>query len=49
MGWARDKIRTLFDRFVAAQNAHDLSAVRGLLWNSARFLWVARGTLIWGR
>ena len=44
-----DKIRTLFDRFVAAQNAHDLSAVRGLLWNSARFLWVARGTLIWGR
>ncbi len=49
MGWARDKIRTLFDRLVAAQNAHDLSVVRGLLWNSARFLWVARGTLIWGR
>jgi len=31
--WAgpEDEIRTLFDRFVAAQNAHDLSAVRGLL------------------
>jgi len=49
--WARpeDEIRTLFDRFVAAQNAHDLSAVRGLLWDSARFLWVTRGTPIWGR
>lgn len=31
--WAgpEDEIRTLFGRFVAAQNAHDLSAVRGLL------------------
>ena len=50
--WAgppEDEIRTLFDRFVAAQNAHDLSAVRGLLWDSARFLWVTRGTPIWGR
>jgi uncharacterized protein (TIGR02246 family) len=49
--WAgpEDEIRTLFDRFVAAQNAHDLSAVRDLLWDSARFLWVTRGTPIWGR
>ncbi len=49
--WAgpEDEIRTLFDRFVTAQNAHDLSAVRGLLWDSARFLWVTRGTPIWGR
>ncbi len=49
--WAgpEDEIRTLFDRFVAAQNAHDLSAVRGLLWDSARFLRVTRGTPIWGR
>ncbi len=49
--WAgpEDEIRTLFDRFVAAQNAHDLTAVRGLLWDSARFLWVTRGTPIWGR
>jgi hypothetical protein len=27
----------------------DLSAVRDLLWDSARFLWVTRGTPIWGR
>lgn len=49
--WAgpKDEIRTLFDRFVAAQKAHDLSAVRGLLWDSASFLWVTRGTPIWGR
>ena len=49
--WAgpEDEIRALFERFVAAQNAHDLSAVRDLLWDSARFLWVTRGTPIWGR
>ena len=42
--WAgpEDEIRALFERFVAAQNAHDLSAVRDLLWDSARFLWVTR-------
>ena len=49
--WAgpEDEIRTLFDWFVAAQSAHDLSAVRGLLWDSARFLWVTRRTPICGR
>jgi uncharacterized protein (TIGR02246 family) len=49
--WAgpEDEIRPLFGRFVAAQNAHDLSAVGDLLWDSARFLWVTRGTAIWGR
>jgi len=49
--WAgpEDEIRALFERFVAAQNAHDLSAVGDLLWDSARFLWVTRGTPIWGR
>jgi uncharacterized protein (TIGR02246 family) len=44
-----DEIRALFDRFIAAQNAHDLSAVGDLLWGSTRFLWVTRGTPIWGR
>lgn len=49
--WAgpEDEIRAIFDRFVVAQNAHDLSAVRDLLWNSTRFLWVTRGAPIWGR
>ncbi len=49
--WAgpEDEIRALFDRFVVAQNAHDLSAVRDLLWDSTRFLWITRGAPIWGR
>src|SRR6516164_259521 len=42
-------VKAAFDRFVAAQNAHDISAVRDLLWDSPNFLWVTRGTPIWGR
>jgi hypothetical protein len=34
---------------VAAQNAHDLSAVGGILLDSPNFLWVTRGTTVWGR
>jgi ketosteroid isomerase-like protein len=51
VAWAgpEDEIRTVFDRFVVAQNAHDLRAVRDLLWDSARFLWITRGAPIWGR
>ncbi len=41
--------KTLFERFVAAQNAHDAAAVEALLWNSPDFLWITRGTAIWGR
>ena len=41
--------RALFERFVAAQNAHDAAAVEALLWNSPDFLWITRGTPIWGR
>jgi Domain of unknown function (DUF4440) len=39
----------VIDRFVTAQNAHDLAAVGGLLWDSPQFLWITRGTAIWGR
>ena len=46
---ADDDVKATFDRFVAAQNAHDVSAVRDLLWDSTNFLWVTRGTPIWGR
>ena len=46
---AQDEVRHTFDRFVAAQNAHDLRAVEGLLLDSADFLWITRGTPIWGR
>ena len=44
-----EDVKATFDRFVAAQNAHDVSAVRDLLWDSTNFLWVTRGTPIWGR
>jgi hypothetical protein len=45
----QDEVREAFDRFVAAQNAHDLKGVEDLLLDSADFLWVTRGTPIWGR
>jgi ketosteroid isomerase-like protein len=44
-----DDVKTTFDRFVAAQNAHDVAAVRNLLLDSPNFLWVTRGSPIWGR
>lgn len=43
------EVRALFERFVVAQNAHDAAAVEALLWNSPDFLWITRGTPIWGR
>ena len=43
-----DDVKATFDRFVAAQNAHDVSAVRDLLLDSPNFLWVTRGAPIWG-
>ena len=43
-----DEVRATFDRFVAAQNAHDLKAVKSLLLGSPNFLWITRGTPIWG-
>ena len=44
-----DEVRAGFERFVAAQNAHDSAAVRELLLDSPTFLWITRGTPIWGR
>ncbi len=46
---AEDEIRTVFERFVAAQNAHDLEAVGEILSDSEDFLWITRGTPVWGR
>ena len=42
-------IKTVFDTFVAAQNAHDLKAVSNTLHDSPNLLWITRGTAIWGR
>ena len=44
-----DEVRAVIDRYVAAQNAHDLGAVGELLWDSPEFLWITRGAPIWGR
>ena len=44
-----DEVRAAFERFVVAQNAHDSAAVRELLLDSPAFLWITRGTPIWGR
>ncbi|HJU82980.1 MAG TPA: nuclear transport factor 2 family protein [Holophagaceae bacterium] len=40
------ELRAVFDRFVAAQNAHDLVAVEGLLADSPSFLWITKGTVV---
>jgi hypothetical protein len=40
--------RALFTKFVAAQNAHSVSAVKAMLWNSPGTLLLARGAEIRG-
>lgn len=40
--------RALYDRFVAAQNAHEFDGVRATLLDSPRFLWVSNGLSLWG-
>jgi len=44
-----DEVRSTFDRFVAAQNAHDIKAVESLLLGSPDFLRVTRGAPVWGQ
>lgn len=41
--------RATFEKFVKAQNDHDLAAVGELLLDSPDFLWVTKGSAIWGR
>jgi ketosteroid isomerase-like protein len=43
------EVRSTFDRFVAAQNAHDIKALESLLFGSPDFLWVTRGAPVWGQ
>ncbi len=43
------EVSATFAHFVTAQNAHDVAAVRELLLDSPTFLWITRGTPIWGR
>mgnify|MGYP006356730739 FL=1 len=44
-----DEVRATFDRFVQVQNAHDTKALETLLADSPQFLWITRGTVVWGR
>jgi hypothetical protein len=44
-----DDVKATFDRFVVAQNAHDISALREVLLDSPNFLLVSRGAPFWGR
>lgn len=44
-----EEVRATFDRFVTAQNAHDIKAVESLLLGSPDFLWITRGTPVWGQ
>ena len=41
--------RTLFTKFVAAQNAHNAGDVKAMLWNSPSMLWFSRGVETRGR
>jgi ketosteroid isomerase-like protein len=41
--------RAFFTKFVAAQNAHDVSGVKAMLWNSPQMLWYGRGVETRGR
>ncbi len=43
------ELRATVERFVAAQNAHDLGEVRELLADSPDFLWITQGRVVWGR
>ena len=44
-----EDVRTVFERYIAIQNAHDLESMRGLLVDSPDFLWISRGKAVWGR
>jgi hypothetical protein len=41
--------RSFFTKFVAAQNAHDASAVKAMLWESPGMLWYSRAVETRGR
>jgi hypothetical protein len=45
---SEDEARALFTKFVAAQNAHSVSDVKAMLWNSPDPLLLARGAEIRG-
>ena len=47
-GLLSEEAREFFVKFVDAQNAHDIDAVRSMIWESPDFLWISRGVPIRG-
>jgi len=43
-----EELRATVERFVTAQNGHDLNAASGMLLDSPNFLWITRGIPVWG-
>jgi len=46
---SEEEVRSLFERLVAAQNAHDVDKVAALLWDSPDLLWLTRGVEVRGK
>ncbi len=45
---ATEKANELFESFVTSQNEHDLTTLDKLFFQSPDFLWINKGTEIWG-
>lgn len=43
-----EEVRAAFDQFVTAQNTHDVKALSAVLVDSPQFIWITRGTVVWG-
>jgi hypothetical protein len=43
-----DEVRAAFEQFVVVQNAHDIKKLPSLILDSPDFLWITRGTAVWG-
>jgi len=44
-----DELHAVFNKFIAAENAHDLKALEPLFLDSPDFLWITRGVPVFGR
>jgi uncharacterized protein (TIGR02246 family) len=44
-----DEVRLAFEQFVSAQNAHDVKALGAVVATAPQFLWITRGSVVWGR
>jgi uncharacterized protein (TIGR02246 family) len=49
MTGAEDDVKALFEKFIAAQNAHDMKAIGEIFLDSPQVIWITRDTPLWGR